>query len=140
MSLNELSIMKLRLINFLTFSLKKMLILLPGSASVNKKSFSHFFSFLVCFLAAHLPAVFVAVGFLEVHSSAAANVIERKKIANNNFRLPWHSFSIKTVKSTMNNFLRSIIAGYAGWKWGGGCLGGIIVFFIVFWLLGYVNC
>jgi len=40
----------------------------------------------------------------------------------------------------MNNFWRSLIAGYAGWKWGGGCLGGIIVFFIVFWLLGYVHC
>ena len=40
----------------------------------------------------------------------------------------------------MNNFFRSLIAGYAGWKWGGGCLGGIIVFFIVFWLLGYMNC
>jgi hypothetical protein len=52
----------------------------------------------------------------------------------------WHSFSILTEKSSMNNFWRSIIAGYAGWKWGGGCLGFIVVFFIVFWLLGYVNC
>jgi len=40
----------------------------------------------------------------------------------------------------MNNFWRSIVAGYAGWKWGGGCLGFIVVFFIVFWLLGYVHC
>jgi len=40
----------------------------------------------------------------------------------------------------MNNFWRSIIAGYAGWKWGGGCLGFLVVFFIVFWLLGYVHC
>jgi len=52
----------------------------------------------------------------------------------------WHSFSIKIKKSTMNNFWRSLIAGYAGWKWGGGCLGGIVVFIIVFWLLGYIHC
>jgi len=40
----------------------------------------------------------------------------------------------------MNNFWRSLIAGYAGWKWGGGCFGGIVVFIIVFWLLGYIHC
>jgi uncharacterized membrane protein YdcZ (DUF606 family) len=43
-------------------------------------------------------------------------------------------------KSSMNNFWRSLIAGYAGWKWGGGCLGGIVVFLIVFYLLGYIHC
>jgi hypothetical protein len=52
----------------------------------------------------------------------------------------WHSFSIEIEKSAMNNFWRSLIAGYAGWKWGGGCLGGIVVFIIVFWLLGYIHC
>jgi hypothetical protein len=36
----------------------------------------------------------------------------------------------------MQNWLRTLIAGYAGWKWGGGCLGFIAVFAIVYFLLG----
>lgn len=40
----------------------------------------------------------------------------------------------------MNRFLKTIIAGYAGKKWGGGCLGFIAVFIIVYFLLGKVNC
>ena len=40
----------------------------------------------------------------------------------------------------MNNFWRTLIAGYAGWKWGGGCLGFVVVFIIVFYLLGYIHC
>jgi hypothetical protein len=41
----------------------------------------------------------------------------------------------------MNNWLKTLIAGYAGWKWvGGGCLGFIVVFGIVYFLLGHVHC
>jgi hypothetical protein len=40
----------------------------------------------------------------------------------------------------MNNFWRTIIAGYAGKRWGGGCLGFIVVFGIVYFLLGYAHC
>ncbi len=36
----------------------------------------------------------------------------------------------------MNNFLRAIIAGWGAKKLGGGCLGTIIVFVIIWWLLG----
>ena len=32
----------------------------------------------------------------------------------------------------MRDWLRTLIAGYAGWKWGGGCLGFFIVFGIVY--------
>ncbi|AEW03445.1 hypothetical protein Niako_7229 [Niastella koreensis GR20-10] len=35
----------------------------------------------------------------------------------------------------MRDWLRDLIAGYAAWKWGGGCLGTIIVFMLVYWLL-----
>jgi hypothetical protein len=35
----------------------------------------------------------------------------------------------------MRDWLRALIAGYAGWRWGGGCLGTIIVFVLVYWLL-----
>jgi len=38
------------------------------------------------------------------------------------------------------SFLRTLLAGAAAWKWGGGCLGTIIVFLIVYWLLGYAGC
>jgi len=40
----------------------------------------------------------------------------------------------------MNNWLKTLIAGYASWKWGGGCLGTIAVFVIVYFLLGNVHC
>jgi hypothetical protein len=36
----------------------------------------------------------------------------------------------------MNNFLRAILAGWGAKKLGGGCLGTIIVFLILWWLLG----
>jgi hypothetical protein len=34
----------------------------------------------------------------------------------------------------MNNLLRGLLSGYGAWKLGGGCLGTVIVF-IVLWLL-----
>lgn len=36
----------------------------------------------------------------------------------------------------MNRLLKTGIAGFAAWKWGGGLIGTIILFLIVFWLLG----
>lgn len=41
---------------------------------------------------------------------------------------------------TMRDWLRTLIAGYAGYKWGGGCLGSIVVFAVVYWLLGPHGC
>jgi hypothetical protein len=38
----------------------------------------------------------------------------------------------------MNRFFRALIAGYGAKKFGGGCLGTILVFVIIYWLLG--NC
>ncbi len=40
----------------------------------------------------------------------------------------------------MEGPLRSILAGVAAWKLGGGCLSTIVIFLIVFYLLGFVNC
>ncbi len=40
----------------------------------------------------------------------------------------------------MNNLVRGLLAGYGAKKLGGGCLGTIAVFFIIYWLLGNVNC
>lgn len=36
----------------------------------------------------------------------------------------------------MNKFFRAIIAGYGAKKLGGGCLGTIVVFLIIYWALG----
>ena len=37
----------------------------------------------------------------------------------------------------MEGPLRGILAGAAAWKFGGGCISTILIFIIVFWLLGY---
>jgi hypothetical protein len=51
-----------------------------------------------------------------------------------------HELHVTTITSNLEVFimgmLRGGIAGLAAWKWGGGCLGTIIVFLIVYWLLG----
>ena len=39
----------------------------------------------------------------------------------------------------MNNFLRAIIAGWGAKKLGGGCLGTILVFIIIYYALGTCN-
>lgn len=36
----------------------------------------------------------------------------------------------------MNKFFKALIAGYGAKKLGGGCIGTIIVFIIIWWLLG----
>lgn len=36
----------------------------------------------------------------------------------------------------MNTPLRAGIAGVAAWKWGGGIVGAIVLFVIIFYLLG----
>lgn len=37
----------------------------------------------------------------------------------------------------MQGWLKSLLAGAAAYKWGGGCLGTILVFVIVYYLLGH---
>ena len=39
----------------------------------------------------------------------------------------------------MPNWLRALIAGYGAKKLGGGCVGTIVVFIIIYWLLGGVR-
>lgn len=40
----------------------------------------------------------------------------------------------------MNKLVRALIAGYGAKKLGGGCLGTIVVFIILYFLLGQLNC
>ena len=39
----------------------------------------------------------------------------------------------------MNNFLRTIIAGYGAKKLGGGCFSTILIFIVIYWALGNCN-
>jgi hypothetical protein len=43
-------------------------------------------------------------------------------------------------RKLMQGPLRTILAGAAAWKFGGGCISTILIFILVFWLLGYVRC
>jgi hypothetical protein len=36
----------------------------------------------------------------------------------------------------MNGLFKTLIAGYGAKKLGGGCIGTIVVFIIIYWLLG----
>ena len=38
----------------------------------------------------------------------------------------------------MNGFFKTILAGWGAKKLGGGCLGTIILFFVIYWLLGHL--
>jgi hypothetical protein len=40
----------------------------------------------------------------------------------------------------MEGPLRGCLAGAAAYKFGGGCLSMIVIFIVVFYLLGYVKC
>jgi hypothetical protein len=37
----------------------------------------------------------------------------------------------------MNGFFKTLIAGYGAKKLGGGCLGTVILFIIIYYILGY---
>jgi hypothetical protein len=39
----------------------------------------------------------------------------------------------------MNNFFRTLIAGYGAKKLGGGCLSTILIFIVIYYLLGQCN-
>lgn len=40
----------------------------------------------------------------------------------------------------MQGPLRGILAGIAAWKLGGGCISTILIFIVVYYLLGQTNC
>lgn len=40
----------------------------------------------------------------------------------------------------MQGPLRGILAGLAAWKLGGGCISTILIFLVVYYLLGHMNC
>ena len=35
---------------------------------------------------------------------------------------------------------RDLLAGLGAWKLGGGCFSTVLIFILLFWMLGYVNC
>jgi len=40
----------------------------------------------------------------------------------------------------MSKLFKGLAAGAAAYKWGGGCLGTVLVFVVVYWLLGAAGC
>jgi hypothetical protein len=40
---------------------------------------------------------------------------------------------------TMSKLLRGLVAGYGAKKLGGGCFSTVLVFLLLWWLLGYCN-
>jgi len=42
----------------------------------------------------------------------------------------------KSKKVYMNKFIRALVAGYGAKKLGGGCLSTILIFILLYWLLG----
>lgn len=40
------------------------------------------------------------------------------------------------IKNVMNNLFRGLLAGAGAWKLGGGCLGTVAVFIIIWLILG----
>jgi len=40
-------------------------------------------------------------------------------------------------ETKMPNWLRALIAGWGAKKLGGGCISTIIIFFVLYWLLGH---
>jgi hypothetical protein len=46
---------------------------------------------------------------------------------------------INQTSTTMNNFFRALIAGYGAKKLGGGCLSTIVIFIVIYTLLGKCN-
>ena len=40
----------------------------------------------------------------------------------------------------MNKLFKTLIAGYGAKKLGGGCVGTIVVFIVIYWLLGPFHC
>jgi hypothetical protein len=55
------------------------------------------------------------------------------------FATQYNKLSILFTSNNINmqNWLKTLLAGYAGYKWGGGCLGFIVVFGIVYLLLSH---
>lgn len=40
----------------------------------------------------------------------------------------------------MRDWLKALIAGYGASKLGGGCFSTILIFIIIYWLLGHTGC
>jgi hypothetical protein len=40
----------------------------------------------------------------------------------------------------MRGPMRGCVAGYGAWKLGGGCVSTIVIFIVLYWMLGHVSC
>jgi hypothetical protein len=52
----------------------------------------------------------------------------------------WHEILTHQEKlNIMRNWMRALIAGYGAKKLGGGCLSTVVIFVVIYYLLGYCN-
>jgi hypothetical protein len=52
--------------------------------------------------------------------------------------MQWHNILIPEANClVMPNWLRALIAGYGAKKLGGGCFSTILIFIVLYWLLGH---
>jgi hypothetical protein len=51
-------------------------------------------------------------------------------------REPILELSLKII-NIMNNFFRTLLAGWGAWKLGGGCLSTVLIFVVIYYLLGH---
>jgi hypothetical protein len=81
------------------------------------------------------------VNSLVAWSPTSAHLIEQVRLISATWRAADHGTIIKGLfkKTSMNNFFRTIIAGYGAKKLGGGCFGTILVFIIIYYALGQCN-
>jgi hypothetical protein len=42
-------------------------------------------------------------------------------------------------ESALSKLLRAVVAGAGAWKWGGGCISTILIFIVLWWLLGNIG-
>ena len=60
----------------------------------------------------------------------------RERSDNGDYRHIEHQEEGTNLKGPM----RGVLAGLGAWKLGGGCFSTVLIFIVLFWLLGYVQC
>lgn len=76
---------------------------------------------------------------MNTHSRESHRTLARMlHVCSSKSRLTDATLWLARTEIRMNRLVRGGIAGFAAWKWGGGIFGAIILFIIVFYLLGYL--
>jgi hypothetical protein len=72
----------------------------------------------------------------EAVDSPLAGIV-RKSDGGSRTRAPVAQCSTRSLRSDMSKLLRGLAAGYGAKKLGGGCFSTVIIFLLLWWLLGH---